>query len=286
MPELGPSLMKSLLREASEQLQRAGLPEPRRQVLRIWSDLRGSGPGEALLDGAPPLEPDKTAMFQRAIERRASGEPLPHVTGWAGFRHLTLRSDRRALIPRPETEGLVDLLLQRVRAGNVADVGTGSGCIALSLALEGAFSRVLGVDCSAEALALARLNSQVVGNSAVHFVRGDLCGPLSQGSFDAVISNPPYLTVGEYTALDPSVRDWEPAVALRSGVDGLEATARLLNEAPAVLRPGGWLALEVDCTRSGIAAQLAGQYGWDDVSLHLDLFGRERYLLARRSDTP
>jgi len=285
MPELGLSL-NSLLREASEQLQRAGFPEPRRQALRIWSDLQDSSAGQALLDSARPFEPDQTAMFQRAIERRASGEPLPHVTGWAGFRHLSLRSDRRALIPRPETEGLVDLLLQRVGAGNVADVGTGSGCIALSLAVEGAFSRVVGVDCSAEALALARLNAQVVGNPAVDFVRGDLCGALSPGSFDALISNPPYLTLGEYTALDPSVRDWEPAVALRSGVDGLEATTRLLNEAPAVLRPGGWLALEVDCTRSGIVAHLAGRYGWDDVSLYRDLFGRERYLLARRSDTP
>ena len=284
MPELR-VLLNSLIREGTAQLERAGIPEPRRQVLRIWSDLHGYGLGEALLEGVFPVEHDLAEDFQRAIQRRASGEPLAHVTGWAGFRHLNLRSDRRALIPRPETEGLVELLLQRVKTGIIADIGTGCGCIALSLVIEGAFSRVIGVDCSADALALARWNLDMMGNPAVDFVQGELCRPLSPGSLDALISNPPYLTLDEYAALDGSVRDWEPALALRSGVDGLEATTGLLNEARAVLRPGGWLALEVDCTRSTVAAQLASGYGWDDVSLHLDLFGRERYLLARRSET-
>jgi release factor glutamine methyltransferase len=119
----------------------------------------------------------------------------------------------------------------------------------------------------------------------VDFVQGELCRPLCAGSLDALISNPPYLTLEEYSELDPSVRDWEPALALKSGRDGLEATTGLLNEGRAVVRPGGWLALEVDCTRATMAAQLASQYGWDNVSLHLDLFGRERYLLARRSET-
>jgi release factor glutamine methyltransferase len=284
MPELGISL-KWLIREGTKQLEMAGMPEPRRHAVRIWSDLRGGSVGEALLDAALPIEQGRAEDFQRAIQRRASGEPLAHATGWAGFRHLNLRSDGRALIPRPETEGLVELLLQKVRTGIVADVGTGSGCIALSLAVEGAFSRILGVDCSADALALARWNSEMVGTQAVDFVRGELCRPLSPGSLDALISNPPYLTLDEYTALDSSVRDWEPALALRSGVDGLDATVAILDEAREVVRPGGWLAVEVDCTRSTIAAQLARRYGWDDVSLHLDLFGRERYLLARRSET-
>jgi release factor glutamine methyltransferase len=284
MPELGVSL-KSLMGEGTDQLRRAGIPDARRQALRIWTDLPGSSVGELVLASVLPVEQGRAENFQRAIQRRASGEPLAHVTGWAGFRHLNLRSDRRALIPRPETEGLVELLLQRVRTGVVADVGTGTGCIALSLAVEGAFSRILGIDCSADALAVARWNSEVVGTGAVDFVQGELCRPLSPGSLDALISNPPYLTLDEYSELDPSVRDWEPALALRSGLDGLEATAGLLNDGGAVVRPGGWLALEVDCTRATMAAQLACEYGWDDVSLHLDLFGRERYLLARRSET-
>jgi release factor glutamine methyltransferase len=103
--------------------------------------------------------------------------------------------------------------------------------------------------------------------------------------FDALISNPPYLTAAEHASLDRSVRDWEPAVALESGEDGLEATTRLLDQGRTVLKPGGWLALEVDCSRAGTAAHRAAGFGWEDVSTHMDLFGRERYLLARRSET-
>jgi release factor glutamine methyltransferase len=285
MPELAVSL-RSLIGDGAEHLRQAGISEPRRQALRIWTELSGTTPAETLLGHHLAVEPFRVADFRRAIARRALGEPLSHVTGWAGFRHLTLRSDRRALIPRPETEGLVELLLQRVGSGMVADVGTGSGCIALSLALEGGFSRVVGIDSSVDALTLACSNARLLGASrTVDFVRADLCTALRPGAFDALISNPPYLTPGEYQALDGSVRNWEPARALRSGVDGMEATIRLIDEGRAALRSGGWLALEVDCTRAGAAAQVANEHGWHEVSIHMDLFGRERYLLARRSDT-
>jgi release factor glutamine methyltransferase len=189
------------------------------------------------------------------------------------------------LIPRPETEGLVDLLFQRVRTGRVADLGTGTGCLALSLAAEGQFDLVAGVDASAEALELAGENRDALGLSVL-LVRGDLCRPLGPRSMDAVISNPPYLTEMEYAELDPSVKAWEPAEALVSGPDGLHATVRLLRETRDVLRPGGWLAMEVDCTRSGEVAARAESLGWMDVAIHADLFGRERYLLARRSAQP
>jgi release factor glutamine methyltransferase len=237
-----------------------------------------------LLAGDLDVDSVGVARYQHAIKRRASGEPLSHVTGWTGFRHLSLRSDGRALIPRPETEGLVELLLQRARRGRVVDVGTGSGCIALSLALEGGFTDVVGIDRSAEALALAAENRELV-DARVELVQGDLCAPLRAGTFDALISNPPYLTADEYAGLDPSVRDWEPAIALESGEDGLEATVRLLDEGRGVLRAGGWLALEIDCARARSAAHLASALGWEDVGIHVDLFGRERYLLARRSNT-
>jgi release factor glutamine methyltransferase len=225
------------------------------------------------------------SAFRRAIHRRSAGEPRAHVSGRAGFRRLTLRTDRRALIPRPETEGLVDLLLARVRTGRVADIGTGTGCLALSLATEGGFERVTATDVSAEALELAAANRDALA-APVHLVRGDLCGPIRERSLDAVVSNPPYLTAGEYAALDPSVKGWEPAAALVSGSDGMAATGRLLHEARAVLRGGGWLALEVDCTRAAAVAVLASGLDWVDVAIHTDLFGRERYLLARRSARP
>jgi release factor glutamine methyltransferase len=285
MPELHLRL-PALLDEAADRLRRSDIREPRRQALRIWTELNADSFAESLLRPDHLVEADTARCFQRAIERRVRGEPLAHVTGWAGFRHLSLRSDGRALIPRPETEGLVELLLQRVRSGVVADVGTGTGCIALSLAAEGAFSQIVAVDRSAEALALAQINRELVGAAtAVHLVQADFCEPLRTGTLDALISNPPYLTDGEYAALDGSVRDWEPALALIGGEDGLEATGRLLDEGRDVLRAGGWLALEIDCSRATTAAQRAYQLGWQDVTVHVDLFGRERYLLARRSDT-
>jgi release factor glutamine methyltransferase len=282
MPEVAISVRR-LLDVGTDRLRSAGLPDPRRQALMLWSDLGGSSPAfqpEAAVDREDALS------FERAIARRLEGEPLAHVTGWAGFRHLSLKCDHRALIPRPETEGLVDLLLQRTRSGLVADVGTGTGCIAISLATEGDFSRIVAVDRSPEALALARLNRELLGvGGAVELVRGDFCAPLCQGIFDALISNPPYLTTDEYASLDRSVRNWEPELALVSGNDGLQATIRLLNEGRSVLRPGGWLALEVDCSRAAMAADRARGLDWENVTIHVDLFGRERYLLARRSET-
>jgi len=283
MPELITG-RRTLIQEGADRLAQAGVPEPRHQAVRIWAELTQAMPAHALLARDLDVDPAAAARYQHAISRRASGEPLPHVTGWTGFRHLSLHSDRRALIPRPETEGLVELLLQRAGRGRVVDVGTGSGCIALSLALEGDFTEVVGVDRSAEALALAGENRDLVG-VRVELVQGDLCAPLRAGTFDALISNPPYLTAAEYAGLDSSVRDWEPAIALESGEDGLEATVRLLDQGRGVLRAGGCLALEVDCTRARSAAHLASALGWEDVGIHVDLFGRERYLLARRSNT-
>jgi release factor glutamine methyltransferase len=283
MADLGLAL-GPLIVEGAERLRRAGVREPRRQAIRIWADLSGGSPGEAFLRRDFPVDTAAADSFQRAIARRSQGEPLAHVTGWCGFRRLSLRSDRRALIPRPETEGLVDLILERVQTGRVADIGTGSGCIALSLALEGSFDNVIGIDCSAHALELARLNRELAG-ARVALIRGDGCTPLAPAAFDALVANPPYLTAGEYSALASSVLDWEPAGALVSGQDGMAATARLLAEGRDVLRVGGWLGVEVDCSRAAKTAHLAAELGWSDVSVHVDLFGRERYLLARRSNT-
>jgi release factor glutamine methyltransferase len=173
-------------------------------------------------------------------------------------------------------------LLARDRRGTAVDVGTGSGCIALSLAGEGEFERVIAIDVSAAALDLARSN-QAAAACAVAFLRGDLISALAAGSADAIVSNPPYLSEPEYAALGSSVRDWEPEAALVSGPDGLVATVALLDDSRRVLRPGGWIALEIDCTRAGAAAGHASALGWTDIAVEADLFGRERYLFARRS---
>src|SRR4051794_3068030 len=142
MPDVGP-IVRGVIADAAERLRREGIPEFRREALRIWGDISGdrSAGTSAQIDMVDPVVLER---FERAVTRRAAGEPVPYVTGIAGFRHLTLHCDRRALIPRPETEGLIDLLLPRVHSGRVADVGTGSGCLALSLAGEGGFSLVVG----------------------------------------------------------------------------------------------------------------------------------------------
>ena len=282
MPEAAVGL-DGLVRAAVRSLADAGIPEPVRVARRIWSDLREIQPSHPMLWSDEVVEPAEQARFEACVARVAAGEPLAYATGIAGFRRLTLHCDRRALIPRPETEGLVELVLDRVAGGRVADLGTGSGCIALSLADEGRFDLVLGVDRSAEALGLAAKNCDRLG-LPVTLVQGDLTGPLGGSLWDAVVSNPPYLTAAEYASLDPSVRTWEPELALGSGPDGMEHTARLIVDGLRVVRPGGWLALEVDCSRATSAAEMAAATGWIDSSIYDDLFGRARYLLARRSE--
>ena len=235
MPEAPVLRPAEAVAAAARRLADAGVEEPRREASRLWAAIAG---GPVALSGEGRGAEEGIGAYERAVARRAGGEPFAHVTGMAGFRHLDLAADRRALIPRPETEGLVELLLGRVRTGVVADIGTGTGCIALSLAAEGAYAAVIALDRSADALALAADNARRTG-APVALVRGDLTAPLATGSVDALVSNPPYLSEAEYAALDPAVRSWEPALALVSGPDGLDATTRLLDDGRRVVRPGG-----------------------------------------------
>lgn len=269
---------------AAARLREAGVPDPRREAARLAEAAWRLPPGQVRLWAGRPVPDSLAAQLDGLVARRAGGEPLAHVTGTAGFRRLDLASDRRALIPRPETEGLVALVLERMDRGVAADVCTGSGCIALSLALEGRFDRVLGTDCSEEALALARENAART-RLEVEWRLGDLVEPLRGESLDVLVANPPYLTEAEHAALNPAVRAWEPALALRSGKDGLDATRALLSGALGVVKPGGWIALEVDCARGAAVARLAAASGWSAAELHRDLFDRARYVLARRSET-
>jgi release factor glutamine methyltransferase len=231
----------------------------------------------------------ETAVWRRAraaAAKRAAGAPLAYAVGKASFRSLTLDVDARVLIPRPETELLVDLVLSRCAPGGTAvDVGTGSGAIAIALATEGRFDRVIGTDISREALDVARANAEKIG-ARVGFMEGDLTAPL-QASVKAplacVVSNPPYITFDEAGQLPASVRNWEPAIALFSPHDGLAVTARLVRQAAPRLAPGGLLALEVDARRASLVADLVARderYG--QVEVQLDLAGRERFVLATR----
>jgi len=229
------------------------------------------------------------ARANLATSRRTMGAPLAYAVGRAAFRHLLLDVDERVLIPRPETELLVDLVLERTRAvqGGVAiDVGTGSGAIAIALASEGRFSRVYGTDISRDALMVAERNvalAEPMLRAPVNLLHGSLLGPLLDVRARVVVSNPPYIALGEAVTLPAAVRDWEPAVALYSGTDGMTATARLVREAADVLSPDGLLALEVDMRRASLAAELVSRdRRFSDVRVELDLTGRERFVLATK----
>ena len=232
------------------------------------------------------LAPDVVAALLSAAGTRARGAPIQYATGRAAFRHLTLAVDERVLIPRPETEVLVDLALERCAGGTVVDVGTGSGCIALSLASEGKFDRVMATDVSAGALEVARGNAARLSGvlrTPIEFRVGSLLAPVAAERVRMVVSNPPYIAAAEASALPALVRDWEPAIALYSASEGMAHITALGRDAAAILEPGGWLLLEVDARRAALAAETVRAGGWyEDVAVHRDLTGRERFVSARR----
>ena len=279
------------LDQAAGRLAPLGAAEPRREARALWAAVAGGNAGDVWLRRERSAPPDLVRRFRTAVDRRAGGIPFAYAAGWTPFRTVHLKIDQRALIPRPETEGLVDLVLRAMREtgngnretwGVAADLGTGCGCIALSLAVEGRFERVLAVEHSAEAAALAVENVALVDPPVPVDVRiGEWLAPLAGQRCRAIVSNPPYLTEAEYDELDPAVRLFEPRGALVSGGDGLDATAALLAGALPLLEPGGVVALEIDERRAEAVRALARRHGWTTAAVHNDVFGRPRYLLAR-----
>ena len=259
-----------------------------RELLAALHDMPRHWP---LLERSTVMTADSWTRALAAASRRARGAPLQYAAGRAAFRHLTLDVDERVLIPRPETEQLVELVLELTAdraGGTVVDVGTGSGAIALALASEGRFEHVIATDVSLDALDVARGNLRrcaEVLRALVSLRHGSLLGPVSERGLRAVVSNPPYIAFDEAPALPSAVRNWEPAVALFSGADGMAVTARLVRDASAALAAGGVLAVEVDARRAGVAAELVASAGrYEDVRVLLDLTGRERFVVARRRE--
>ena len=275
--------IQGALDRATEMLAEAGIEEPRREAVRLVGDMLGLSQAEVMLGRAGVLEPDRRRWLDRSVLRRARGEPLAYVTGLAGFRRLELRVDRRVLIPRPETEGIVDRALRLCAAGIAVDVGTGSGCLALSLRQEGGYRRVVATDRSADALAVAADNRRRLALD-VDLVRADLLGALANRSADLIVSNPPYVSADEYDALEPGVKRFEPRLALESGADGLDSTRRLVGDAGRVLRPGGWLIVEIAADRGEASQALAEVAGFGQVRVDEDLFGRPRYLMGCKEE--
>jgi release factor glutamine methyltransferase len=227
------------------------------------------------------LSPEQEAAFAASVARREQREPLAYILGEWGFRRLTLKTDRRALIPRPETEIVVERALEHIRdldEPRVLDVGTGTGAIALAIADELPRARVTAMEVSSEALALARENLDLTGvNGRVRLVEHDLTSGLGDGDFDLVVSNPPYVEPEELPTLQPEVRDWEPHVALVAP----GATERLAHAARDALEPGGWLVLETAAGAGERVERLLSELGFDDVTITPDLAGRDRVAEGR-----
>jgi release factor glutamine methyltransferase len=219
------------------------------------------------------------------VRRRGQREPLAYVLGTAEFCGLTLKADRRALVPRPETERLVELLQERCTPApaRVLDLGTGSGCIALALAAAWPGAEVVAVDASDDALALARENGAAIGLAArVQWLKSDWFSAVpADGRFDLIVSNPPYLTAEETAAAEPEVRTYEPAAALTAAESGMADLRKIIAEAPRFLAPGGWLAMETGIAQHAeLLADLA-KAGLRDGESVKDLAERDRFVFAR-----
>ncbi|MDF1505274.1 peptide chain release factor N(5)-glutamine methyltransferase [Roseisolibacter sp. H3M3-2] len=290
--EEAPASVGALVREVAAALATAHVPEARDEARdlvaalldqpRFWPSVHRDEPVDAALVGAA----------RAAATKRGRGAPFAYAVGRAAFRHLTLDVDERVLIPRQETEVLVDEVLAYLGGrpgGTVVDVGTGSGAIALALACEGRPDRVIATDVSLDALAVAGRNVALLRDALcapVELRHGSALAPvaaLGAGALRVVVSNPPYIAFGEAAQLPAAVRDWEPPLALYAAREGMALIAQLVREAAPLLAPGGLLAMEVDARRAILAAELAMSDGrYDDVAVRLDLAGRERFVLAVR----
>ena len=268
------------LRSAEAELERAGCPSPRVDAEWLLGHALGISRTELYADGVRPLEPDEEERVRALVARRARREPLAYILGEWGFRRLLLKVDQRALVPRPETEVLVErclALLAGIREPRVLDVGAGSGAIALAIADEHPGARVVATDSSSRALELAAENRTRAGlGDRVELLEGDLFAAL-EGPFDLVVSNPPYVAADEIQSLQPEVRDFEPRAALVA--TGLTET--LARRAPQVLRAGAALCLEAADGAAGDVAELLEHLGYREVTMTRDLAGRERVVDGR-----
>jgi release factor glutamine methyltransferase len=276
----GPGTVGEVLRRSTEHLAAKGSDTPRLDAELLLAHALGVARIDLYMHLDRPLAPTELDAARVLVARRAAREPLQYVLGEWGFRRLTLTVDRRALIPRPETEVVVErclALLEGLEEPRVLDVGTGSGAIALAIADEHPGAAVTGIDVSSGALALARENATRTGLS-LELARHDLFQRLPDGPWALVVSNPPYVDPDDGSALQPEVRDWEPAEALF----GRGAVAAVARGATTVLTGGGSLVLEVGDGQADETAGLLGSLGYADVRVTPDLAGRDRVVEGRR----
>ena len=272
-------------------LRRSGVAAADSEARWIVGEATGHDGAALVAHLDDPATERALAYHDGMVARRVDGEPIQYVLGRWSFRTLDLAVDARALIPRPETEQVVDVALAeldrlggRERTRRVVDLGTGTGAIALSIAIERPRCEVDATDVSSDALALARANLAGLGRAGarVRLFQGpwfDALPAERRGAFDLVVSNPPYVPDGD--ALDPSVDEWEPQTALRGGPDGLDHVRHILTTVPSWLAARGAVVLELDPRQAEDAVSFATAVGLDEVEVFSDLSGRPRALRAR-----
>ncbi|MCC7300138.1 MAG: peptide chain release factor N(5)-glutamine methyltransferase [Verrucomicrobia bacterium] len=256
----------------------AGSGNAKRAVEELAAHVLACKPLEIYFRNMTPAQ-DKA--LEKLIVRAEQGEPIQYILGWVDFRGLEIRCDRRALIPRAETELLVDEVLSSIANRQssivIADVGTGTGCIALALLAELPAAEVVGVDVSPDALALARENAERLG-LAEKFqpLENNLLEGFGESSLDVVVSNPPYILSDVCKTLDVSVRDFEPELALDGGADGLDLIRPLVGQAARVLKPGGGLFIEIGYDQGPAVFHVLEQNGFQNIRIIKDLAGLDR----------
>ena len=273
-----------ILRRSTDHLAARGAEQPRLHAERLLAHALAMERVELYMHLDRPLSPAELDAARALLARRAGGEPLQYVLGEWGFRRLTLRVDRRALIPRPETETVVErclALLDGLAAPRVLDVGTGSGAIALAIADEHPGARVTAIDVSEDALALARENAARTG-IAVELVHHDLFAGLPGEAWDLVVANPPYVRDDELASLGAEVVEWEPGVALVERGH----TEALVRDAGEALRPRGALVLEIHADAAADVVALLEAHRYVEVAVTVDLAGRNRVVEGRLPPVP
>ena len=276
--------MQSTTPRVRDLLQRASAMIERVDAEWLLAHALDRPPGWLWAHADDAVEAAARERFEALLSRRAAGEPVAYLTGTQGFWSLDLRVTPATLIPRPETERLVELALARLPADapcRVADLGTGSGAIALAIARERPMAAVVATDASKAALAVAVANAQRNGINNTWFRRGDWCEALGRERFDLIASNPPYIALGD-PHLDQGDLRHEPPDALASGDDGLDAIRRIVRDAPAHLAPAGWLLLEHGWNQGEAVRALMAAAGFVEVATEPDLEGRDRVTLGRR----
>ena len=302
-PSSSPPRPLELTKLATEHLAGKGIEEARLEAELLLAHVLGIRRLDLYLQFERPLEPDEVEAYREALRRRAAREPLQYLTGEVEFRELTLSVDPRVLIPRPETEVLVEevrnwgmgvgLGVGRAEAeagageeagagGTVLDIGTGSGAIVLSLLHEGPFERGVATDTSSGALEVAAANAERHGLAdRLELRTGSLWAPIGDAEvFRVIVANPPYVAAAERSELAPEVRDHEPEEALFAGPDGLDLVRQIVAGARAHLAAGGLLALEIGLGQAQEVAALCRDAGFASVRVATDLTGRERIVLA------